>query len=149
MDILKRCYKLRNLTVNLCSFDSEIPKPTHFPTVFIINTDPVGVAKTEHWFSIFVSDKKHIYYFDSFGVILNPIYKQIKQWGNGFEGVVYNKLLVQNPFSQACGLYCVCFTYWMTCGFPFCKFLELFSEDWAGNDRIIEDFFTVLANNGD
>ena len=147
-NVLKSCYELRKLDVVLCSYEEEILPPHQLPTVYIINSDPAGVSKTEHWFAIFVTDVKEVFYFDPLGIILNSVYHRIKKWPGDFGEMIYNKQLIQNPFSYACGLYCVCFSYWMTIGLPFSAFLELFNTDVVANDRLIEDFFYTIIDDG-
>ena len=92
--MLKSCYALKNLAVVLCSYEEDILPPKQLPTVYIINSDPAGVSKTEHWFAIFVTDMKDVYYFDPLGLILNPIYLKIKKWKGDFGEMVYNKQLI-------------------------------------------------------
>lgn len=148
VDALKNVYMIRKLTVNLCSYDDEIVIPKKLPALYIINSDPSGVSETEHWFAVFVGQDKNVSYFDSFGIILNPVFTKINRWRGEFGEMVYNKKLIQNPFSNFCGVYCVCFGYWMTCGYGFGNFLDLFTHNLKSNDKLIEEFFSILIDNG-
>ena len=91
MDILKNRMKLKDLSVNIYSLHDKIKSPHHLPASMIINSDTSEFGDGEHWVSIYVDTDKNVFYFDTFGVILDPVYRNIASWGSSFRPMIYNK----------------------------------------------------------
>ena len=144
IDILKNRIRIKNLNVYIYSLQDKIPKPFSLPTALIINTDMSKYGDGEHWVAIYVDKKKNVFYFDSFGVILDPIYQNIVSWGECFSSMLYNKRHLQHPFSTLCGGYCVMFIFCMSNGYSFSSFLNLFGNDFRLNDALVRGFISKI-----
>ena len=136
MNSLSGLIQRKQATIDIFGFDEELPTPETLPCAYIINSGNVSDAKYAHWFAVFIDKSRDVYYFDSFGIILDPVYKKIKKWGDGFGEVVYNKRIIQSFDSFTCGAYCVCFVYFMTYNKTFQEFLSIFTSDLLNNDNL-------------
>lgn len=144
MDILKNRMKLKDLSVNIYSLHDKIKSPHHLPASMIINSDTSEFGDGEHWVSIYVDTDKNVFYFDTFGVILDPVYQNIASWGSSFRPMIYNKKHIQHPFSTLCGSYCVMFVGYMYNGLSFLSFLNIFGNDYKVNDTIVRNFISKI-----
>ena len=89
---------------------NNIPVPKKikkFPCCFVANTGRVGTLG-EHWVACFVNSPKHIEYFDSLAELPNY---DISVYLNLFDKVLINRRIVQYPFSDTCGHFCICLLY--------------------------------------
>ena len=148
LNSLSNLISCRHVSVDVFGFDDELPIPTKLPCGYIINSDKISEEKYTHWFVVYVDELKNVYYFDSFGIILDPIYRKIKQWGNVFSEVQYNRSVLQCFDSFVCGCYCVCFIYFLSQGKTFPGFLSLFTDDCLYNDSLALNLFNQITSYG-
>ena len=116
-----------------CYAADQIPTEIlKFPSSLIINLDTKDKPGS-HWVAVYIKNKSHAYYFDSFGPLncLNPsnikpdqncitgpnsnIYNFLKI----FEHLSLNKSIYQSIFSHNCGYFCIFFIYSMSIGKSF------------------------------
>ena len=75
------------------------------PILFVVNTDRAR-GPGEHWVCIYLNPTGVGEYFDSYG--FPPRHREIKTFlQNNSQRYIYNNLVLQEPFSQTCGYYCV------------------------------------------
>ena len=102
---------------------NNIPKPKKiksFPCSFIANTGKLGTVG-EHWVACFVNSAKHIEYFDSLAELPN---NDITAYLNQYDKVLVTRRIVQNPFSDTCGHFCIYFLVTRSAGIPYCDVME-------------------------
>lgn len=81
------------------------------PSLIIINT-AVSTHPGEHWIAVYVplAYRKPLEVFDSYGRILNYKYlKNLIKRNTSVNKVVFNRKVIQSPFSSVCGHYCCMF----------------------------------------
>ena len=75
------------------------------PLLFVVNTDHSD-GPGEHWVCIYLDPFSGAEYFDSFGI--PPYHREIITFlCKNSKRYVYNSVVLQGPFSQTCGHYCV------------------------------------------
>ena len=108
---------------------SSIKIPKKYPSFAIINMQDEDKGTGSHWVAMYndPDDKKHIYYFDSYGVVPPAdVEKWLKTTG---KEILYNTSQIQNIKSTSCGWYCVCFVFNCYLGESFLTFVNLFYQD--------------------
>lgn len=127
---------------------------------YVINTAKLGkrnrpisrnVVAGEHWVALFLNLRnKTGEYFDSFG--LPPIQDDVTEFiaRHCLHGCTYNTQILQDPTSQACGLYCIDFILFKSgkltgtsleapCEHPasMAAYLTAFHTDLSANDQLV------------
>ena len=108
----------------------------------IVNTD-IAVEPGSHWVSIFVT-RDVVYIFDSFGRSIDNFDDRFRYFVNKFcrEYKMYtDSKLLQNPFSNTCGRWCIFYLLCKTCGVNFFRY---FSVNLHFNEKILESIFEYL-----
>lgn len=122
-----------------------IPTPKLLPVYYIVNTKPLtiddrkksGVIDGEHWIVIRLNKDGKCEYFDSFG--LPPHHGEITAYLSKHcsKGVKYGNLMLQNPFSRTCGVWCLDFIIQKEFGRSTAHYLSDFKTDLEANDRLV------------
>lgn len=99
--------------------------PSTASGAMIVNTD-TSTQGGEHWVSLFVIDKKHVEYFDAFG--LGPIVPEIISYIQHFDQCTYSSIQIQDLLSTSCGYYCVAYVKNRLKGMSLEKFVHLFTR---------------------
>lgn len=120
-----------------------IPYKTH--GYYIINTatadpsqyDDGSVTPGEHWIAVKVKKSGKGIYFDSFGgeVSNNHINAFLEE--SCYAGYRLSRKMVQNPFSRACGVYCMDFIIQSEDGKSFTSYMSDFTRNYELNDRLV------------
>ena len=104
----------------------------NFPFCVVINSSPKDNFYG-HWTCLFAENKHSGVYFDSFG--LSP-------WGRihdliirNLKNVIFNKRLLQNPESEACGYYCILMLKNLDARISLAEAMSQFSDDVIENDK--------------
>ena len=109
----------------------------------IINTD-ISSGPGEHWIAVYVG-RNTLYFFDSIGRVIdefsNPFRDHIKTFSDNFIVKDESKLL-QNPFSNTCGYWCIFYIFCKTCRVdrPF----SYFYDDLEYNEIMLQHIFEYL-----
>lgn len=99
---------------------------------YVINTDDAD-EPGEHWLAVY-NDHGHIEYFDSFGRL--PLDKRLEIFlGDHYK---YNKIQLQQLFSNACGFYCVYYILHRVRGFTMEEIITVLKR--SDGDFIAKDF---------
>ena len=117
----------------------EIPHTTE-QGGFIINTD-TSKEKGEHWVALYQNGDGTSEYFDSFG--LPPVIPQIIKHLTDFSpnGSRYSSLILQNPYADTCGLYCILFIKEKIMGKTMEEFLSHFCTNSNHNEALLTRLF--------
>jgi len=79
-----------------------------------------------HWAAIWAKTPKLAYYFDSYGEKPNePINRYLRVT---FDRIIHNTHKFQSYFSSVCGLYTICFIYFMSLRFEFPAIIQMFKN---------------------
>jgi hypothetical protein len=78
-----------------------IPYPTKFPMSLVSNTQNSRNAG-RHWIAIFAQNPRQIEFFDPLGDEPNAC---IQKFLNNFQNIKYNRISVQQSWSNACGIF--------------------------------------------
>ena len=137
---MRRCVKRGTNFLGVLASD-QLPKQdlVKLPAMAIINTHP-STKPGEHWLAIFISSKKHGYFFDSFGN--SPDYKHfpasIKRFlSRNCHTTSHSVKQVQSNFSMACGQHCVFFLFNIQRGVSYKKLLNVYSNNLSSNDAMV------------
>ena len=98
--------RIRRIFAGVFSRD-RLPRqcPNVRPILFVVNTDRAR-GPGEHWVCIYLNPSGVGEYFDSYG--FPPYHREIKTFlRKNSRRYVYNNVVLQEPFSQTCGYYCV------------------------------------------
>ena len=138
----------KGLNVDCFSIEEELPEPTSLPKAYIINSERAdsSTGKLGHWVALYVSRDRSLIYFDSYGLMLSPIYEKVLAWGSKYHPFVYNKKIIQDFTSNACGAHCVAFVYFMFMQVPLDKFLSFYSDNLKENDKLAFSVYKTLRN---
>ena len=83
---------------------NNIPKPTVFPSYFIVNFSKTFEVGT-HFITLTFEKTHNLIYFDPLDL---PIQQDILRYITEYEGDVYKiNFQIQNPFSDFCGIFCM------------------------------------------
>lgn len=106
--------------------------PSSQPSAFVINCCPLKLPG-QHWMALFIHRQKAIY-FDSFGI--PPFHPDIESFiKKNATKVIYNKRLLQDITSDACGFYVMYFIYQKSRGVSLPQLLQPFNTNTQTNDR--------------
>lgn len=111
-----------------CSPCDLLPDPLtlEYPAAFIVNLDSHELDGS-HWVGVYAYGKKRdVYYFDSLALPLNDTIKNTFLFK--FPKFIANTIAFQNPLSNACAHYCICFVYFLSIGYTFEQFLDMLSN---------------------
>jgi hypothetical protein len=120
-----------------------LPNKVKLPVGLIANTTPKTIPG-DHWIAIYIDEKKHGYYFDSFGrppmvpSILSFLRKKCVK-------IQYNTKQVQHLNSIKCGQFSAVFLKFRTNGGSPKRFLDLFNHDLSLNEKIINSYFKYFT----
>lgn len=120
----------------------QLPKHrvTKLPAMAIINTHPSS-KPGEHWLAVYISARKHGFFFDSFGNPPDNFSPKIKKFlVNNCCAISFSSKQVQNDVSLACGQHCVFFLNKIQKGMSFKKILSLYSSNLICNDTMVCHF---------
>ena len=121
-------------------FSLDTLPPIESNMSFIFNTDVANLPGT-HWVAVYV---KHgsVYFFDSYGRTIKNFginfQRHIKNFAKDYEINIDSRLL-QSPFSDSCGYWCVFYIFCKTCDID--GFYKYFSENLNFNEEILNYFF--------
>lgn len=120
----------------------RIPNINSFPVSLILNTDPHN-KPGQHWVAIFINSQRFGIYFDSYG--LRPLNQEFHDYLNSnCNEWTYNPFMLQGINSYTCGEYCVLFVLLSNLGYDLDHIINLFTNDFKINDKIVEKIFNNL-----
>lgn len=119
------------------------------PSMTIVNTD-TSSQPGQHWLAIYLTQDGTGCFFDSFGNAPDcdrfPI--TIKNFLTSNAPVVlYSTKRVQDFTSDACGQHCVFFLYHLARGRDYNYVMNLYSNDYIKNDKMVSLFVKRLRSN--
>ena len=127
-----------------CYAADQIPKieMLNWPFSMVINESTSKNIGT-HWVSVFSPNKECIFYFDSLADYPNII---IKNFLEKFKYIRNNKKILQNPFSDACGQFCIYFIYKMSEKYSMKEIINLLQKS-KYPDLYVKNFVNLLIIN--
>ena len=111
-----------------CYASDEIPI-FQDKTFAIINTDP-SYKSGEHWTVLYKGENNRYEFFDPLGK--SPKNYKFKNFPN-FAKLKYNSKILQNPFKNKCGYYCLYYMFFKSRGYNLEDIFEKYSvfySDW-------------------
>lgn len=125
---------------------NNIPIKTkhHYPHCFVANTDKSGNVG-EHWVAFFVKSKEHCEYFDSLGEKPNS---DISTYLNSYSKIQINDRVLQLPFSDACGHYCIYFLLSRCSGSSYCEIVDTLYKTRSMSDYLAKSFVRQIFGIG-
>ena len=143
--LLNRAPQLKHLHGQVCAKDLLPEEKTLDVKAYIINTD-TSDKPGEHWVAIYFRNNNEAIYFNSYGLppqedyILPFIQRNARHW-------IYNKEMLQSPWSGVCGMYCINILGQLGRGLDLkTSIYEQFygtGEDPYQNDRDVEMWFSL------
>lgn len=105
-----------------------------------------NVVQGEHWIAIVLNGDGTSLYFDSFGN--PPNRKEILEFLSvvSRNGCQHNTVMVQNPLSSTCGVFCIDFIVSVMCEESLGDFLSNFHTNYLVNDRTTVDRVTCFMD---
>ena len=115
----------------------KIPINLPLHSLIVVNLDP-SYKKGSHWIVVHYVEDGKCEHFDSLGrkpdnkihnllMINKMIYK-------------YNNQRLQNFFSDTCGLYCICYSYYTSRNRKMEDILKDFNSNLRNNDQIVKEY---------
>lgn len=116
----------------------QLPEYIPYPKHFIVNTEESSETG-EHWLALYYDKNGICHFFDSYGnhPQLFNLEEYILQTSIGY---TYNSFRIQEN-SQLCGVYCVCFIYFMSEGLNMIQIIDKFK-----NIKNVDEYFTKFLN---
>lgn len=114
----------------------KLQKVKKYPHCFVANTDKSGNIG-EHWVAFFVNSSTSCEYFDSLGDKPN---EDISSYLRQFNNILINNKVLQLPFSDACGHYCVYFLISRCSGTPYCTIIDTLFKTRSMSDCLAKSF---------
>lgn len=108
-----------------CYPADKIPSIKNYPSSFVVNMDNSNEPGS-HWVAMFLPNKEHVYYFDSFGLI--PQNANISKYLKHFKHVTRQTFVIQSLTSNVCGVYVVFFIYLCSIGYTMKKINKLLAN---------------------
>ena len=107
-----------------------------YPCCFIANTQPSWLPG-EHWVAVYVGKNGISEFFDSYG--RRPVNPKIKSFcGRKY---IFNPVMLQSPFSAACGQFCIYFLVKRCQGIPMQMIISGFDyNNLRKNDELVMTF---------
>ena len=138
--ILSSNLQTRGFMHGVLSLDQLPDTITHFPSLYIINTQP-SYQRGEHWLAMFFSRDRQGEFFDSFGHPPDYYGEQLLYFiSRNSHSWIYNNYILQAPLSYLCGYYCLFYLIHRSCGIPMSTINHMFSLDRYENDFIVREF---------
>lgn len=112
-----------------CFPSDLLPQPStlNYPAALIVNMDSHRFDGS-HWMAIYAYGlNKEVYYFDSLAL---PIIPPIQIFLNFFPKIIKNSQVFQNPLTNTCAHYCICFVHFLSIGYTFAEFTHLLSRSY-------------------
>lgn len=142
--------KQKNTFVNVYAADRLPKNNLNFDAnnFFLISNDSPSTSSGRHWLAFYLTRKNNkniIEFFDSYGLspYTNKYFTRfLKHFG---DKIIYNKKMLQSPFSTKCGKYCICFLHHRSIDKTMTSFLNLFSDDYTENDKKIEKMYKKIT----
>lgn len=112
------------------------------PVGLVVNTHPHNLPG-EHWLAIYLTADGRGEFFDSYGhdpsspLFLKSIVKFLRKNANE---TIFQTRQLQASDSVVCGHHCIFFLQLRNMGLSFEQILELYSDDLAQNDLMVEQF---------
>ena len=146
-DIEKICKFYRLPLVSIC-MKNEMPTAVK-DGCYVINMQSSTQGNGTHWVALYVH-KSNAFYFDSFGA---PPPDEVMPFVKKRKGchLYYNRWIIQDLKSDACGWYCIAFLIYMhqnrnkDLKEVFNEFSNNFLDDTSKNDEILKSFFASSA----
>lgn len=113
----------------------------------IANHSPSSSSGT-HWLAFFLTKKNNrniVEYFDSYGFspYSNKYFERfLRRYA---DKVIYNKKMLQSPFSTKCGKYCICYLHHKTTNKSLASFVQQFTTNFTENDKKIEKMYKQIT----
>ena len=108
----------------------------------IANTDPDN-ENGQHWIAMYVDEYAKGEYYDPFG--FPPIHKAFENFLNDrCRRWIYNGVLVQHPFSTACGQHCIFYLIQRNRGLQMHDVTRFLSKDLHANTSFVDKFMKTL-----
>jgi len=137
----------KKMKLNLVGIYSKDKLPDKcFVGGYIINLEDDDAGTGSHWIGLYITPKKEILYFDSFGL---PFPKEIKEFVS-LKPIAMNNRQIQNINSTLCGYYCLFFLKYIETNLKnqkknifevFDDFLNIFRYDTIKNENIVKRYF--------
>lgn len=121
----------------------KVPKEVdRYPTCMVVNTDPAN-RPGQHWVAYYFCSATKYEFFDSYG--LHPsAYDFEERLLFPFD---YNPYLLQSPYSECCGQYCIYYLYERGRNIQFYDLLSSFHRlDYYFNDKLVTRFYNYHFN---
>lgn len=112
---------------------------TKKPKAYIVNTDPSNKIG-KHWIVIWLDECST--FFNSSGK--SPDIDFSKFIIANSEQYRFNTKRLQASDSNLCGQYCLLFCYFKSRNFSFKEILDLFSDNYELNDKIVKYFYDIV-----
>lgn len=120
----------------------RLPRVWTRSTAIVANTDEHDRAG-QHWVAFYIDKHGTGTYFDNYG--LPPLDSRfLHRLRRNSTTHRWNITPLQGMLSQTCGQYCCVFLYFMCSGYNFNRFLNLFTDDYERNDRVIVKLFRKI-----
>ena len=114
----------------------RLPRAWTRSTAIVANTDEHDKPGT-HWVAFYIDEHGAGTYFDSYGLPPHTDQRFLMRLRRNSVTYRWNTVQLQGLFSQTCGHYCCVFLYYQSRGYNLEQFLQLFSDDYNFNDKII------------
>jgi len=144
LDLTNLAHKMK---INLIGIYSKNKLPQKcYVGGYIINLEDSDDGSGTHWVSLYITQKKEILYFDSFGM---PPPREIKVFVN-YKPIAINTRTIQNINSTLCGYYCLYFLKYIETNLNnkiksifeiYDNFLNIFRFDTKRNEDMVKHFF--------
>jgi hypothetical protein len=136
---------LKNVRVTQRKFigvypSDRIPLVKRYPHCLIINTAKEG-TRGEHWIACYVTSKRSIEYFDSFGELPNP---DLSTYLDNFHSVQISRKIIQFPTADTCGHFCIYFLVSRCSGIPYCDVMDTLYKTRAIADWLVRAFVRTI-----
>jgi len=141
--IIQKYEPLKNKFIGVFSSNNIPSSVKRKNFCFIANTMRKG-TKGEHWIACFSDEPNVIEYFDSFAE--EPNCEMRQSLLANYSKIKQNRFVLQSPFSDTCGHYCICFLVLRTHYANFSEVLQkMHSIPAEGRDYALRKFVQRLA----
>lgn len=112
-----------------------------FPISLVVNTD-ISTKPGEHWVAVFIYSANSVEYFDSLAEAPN---EHIENFLSKFLRVIKNEKILQNPFTDVCGHFCIYFIVKRSLGISFSSIVN-FLYRIKNADIFVKNFVITLIS---
>ncbi len=109
--IISHLYPLNIYFNGVYSIDNINNAPNSYPLYIICNTAPRW-TKGEHWIAIYIRNKEHCEFFDSYG--RKPKIEFLRFLKSRCKKIICNRKKIQSEFTSNCGGYCIYYLFYKT-----------------------------------